>query len=279
MAFRDASKIEELLELYEEEDLLWNTTHEHYYPVEINKKITNLRTYYSKEVNKMRRSKAKGAKGDDLFVSKWEHFKTMDRFLYPFIQGRKHMDLSEEDDSGDLEDETATNGYQSLKLESPDAPQQDDTTSSPRNLRKRRCVDEGTEESPRTHVYNRDRPHQTSQKHSDHQGPSDTFADSTYCNESSSQNIVSEDREDVFGRHVSHELRLITDLKTRQLVKLKIQNILFQGQFGSQSGAGSSTDAVDNSFQVLHPVDEHQRRIRGDNFHAQNFDDQNPGNE
>lgn len=31
MAFRDASKIEELLELYEEEDLLWNTTHEHYY--------------------------------------------------------------------------------------------------------------------------------------------------------------------------------------------------------------------------------------------------------
>ncbi|XP_046574783.1 uncharacterized protein LOC124282794 [Haliotis rubra] len=301
MALRDASKIEELLELYEEEDLLWNTTHEHYYrkdkrrqalnrisamlginAVEINKKITNLRTYYSKEVNKMKRSKAKGSKGDDLFVSKWEHFKTMDRFLYPFIQGRKHMDLSEEDDSGDLDDETATNGYQSLKLESPDVPQQDDTTSSSRNLRKRRCLDEGTDESSRTHACTRDRSHQTSQKHSDYQSPSDTFVDSTYCNESPSQTMASassEDREDVFGRHVSHELRLITDLKTRQLVKLKIQNILFEGQFGSQSAIGSSTDAIDNSFQVLHPVDEHQRQIRGDNFHAQNFDDQNAANE
>ncbi|XP_071114450.1 uncharacterized protein [Haliotis cracherodii] len=305
MAFRDASKIEELLELYEEEDLLWNTTHEHYYrkdkrrqalnrisamlginAVEINKKITNLRTYYSKEVNKIKRSKAKGAKGDDLFVSKWEHFKTMDRFLYPFIQGRKHMELSEEDDSGDLDDDTTTNGNQSLKLENPDAPPQDDATSNTRSLRKRRCLDEALEESPRTHVSNKNRSHQVSQKHADNQSPVDMFPESNYCNESTSQTMPSassEDREDVFGRHVSHELRLITDLRTRQLVKLKIQNILFEGQFGCQSAVGSSTfgvaDGVDNSFQVLPSVDEHQRQIRADNFNDPNFDEQNAGNE
>ena len=43
-----------------------------------------------------------------------------------------------------------------------------------------------------------------------------------------------EDADDVFGRHIAHELRNITDPKAKQLAKVKIQNVLYEVQFGSQ---------------------------------------------
>lgn len=41
-----------------------------------------------------------------------------------------------------------------------------------------------------------------------------------------------EDVDDVFGRHVANELRLVGDLRAKQYAKLQIQNVLFQAQFG-----------------------------------------------
>ena len=40
-----------------------------------------------------------------------------------------------------------------------------------------------------------------------------------------------QDEFDVFGQHVANELRHIKDFRARQLVKVKIQNALFEAQF------------------------------------------------
>ncbi|KAG5849794.1 hypothetical protein ANANG_G00075490 [Anguilla anguilla] len=49
-----------------------------------------------------------------------------------------------------------------------------------------------------------------------------------------------EDVDGVFGRHVANELRLVGDLRAKQYAKLQIQNILFQAQFGLSSPFPSS---------------------------------------
>ena len=42
-----------------------------------------------------------------------------------------------------------------------------------------------------------------------------------------------EDADDVFGRHIAHELRSITDPRAKQLAKVQIQNVLYEVQFGA----------------------------------------------
>jgi hypothetical protein len=42
----------------------------------------------------------------------------------------------------------------------------------------------------------------------------------------------SDDPDMVFGRHVANELKLITDLRSKQFAKLQIHSILFNAQFG-----------------------------------------------
>jgi len=41
-----------------------------------------------------------------------------------------------------------------------------------------------------------------------------------------------DDPDVVFGRHVAHELKLVTDMKSKQFAKLQIHSILFNAQFG-----------------------------------------------
>ena len=51
----------------------------------------------------------------------------------------------------------------------------------------------------------------------------------------SSEASITEDAEDpdvVFGRHVANELKLITDMRSKQFAKLQIHSILFNAQFG-----------------------------------------------
>jgi len=54
---------------------------------------------------------------------------------------------------------------------------------------------------------------------------------------SSSVSVASEfsddmDADEVFGRHVANELKLIPGMKEKQFAKLQINNILFNAQFG-----------------------------------------------
>ena len=49
------------------------------------------------------------------------------------------------------------------------------------------------------------------------------------------KNGSTEDTEDTFGRHVANQLRDIEDKRTRDYVKLEIQQLLHESQYGGLS--------------------------------------------
>ena len=67
---------------------------------------------------------------------------------------------------------------------------------------------------------------------------------------SPAQPTVVEDDEDIFGKHVANELRLITDMRSKQLTKLKIQSILFEAQFGTPN---IQTPIATNTYPHVFP--------------------------
>ena len=51
---------------------------------------------------------------------------------------------------------------------------------------------------------------------------------------SGSGNVAADDMDadEIFGRHVANELKLISGMREKQFAKLQINNILFNAQFG-----------------------------------------------
>ena len=50
----------------------------------------------------------------------------------------------------------------------------------------------------------------------------------------SNQALVSEDENDNYGRQVAHSLRAIRNVRRRELVKLRINELLFAARFDSE---------------------------------------------
>ena len=55
---------------------------------DVKKKINNLRTYYSRELAKFKDSSKSGAGSDEIYVSKWPHFNSLE-FLRDTIKPKK----------------------------------------------------------------------------------------------------------------------------------------------------------------------------------------------
>ena len=62
---------------------------------------------------------------------------------------------------------------------------------------------------------------------------------------------VSDDPDDVFGKYIANELRLIKDFRVKQFVKHKIQNIIFESQFQCQNQNQSFTQY--QPYENAHP--------------------------
>lgn len=58
------------------------------------------------------------------------------------------------------------------------------------------------------------------------------FATNTAGSSSSSGTSDDMDADEIFGRHVANELKLIRGMREKQFAKLQINNILFNAQFG-----------------------------------------------
>ena len=56
-----------------------------------------------------------------------------------------------------------------------------------------------------------------------------------------------DDAEDIFGQHVAAGLRAVSNIRSRELAKLKIQEILFQAQFGVP---GIPTQQTEINFHI-----------------------------
>lgn len=55
------------------------------------KKLNSLRTYYNKEKRKVEASKKSGAATEELYVSKWTYYDTLDQFLQNQALPRKSV--------------------------------------------------------------------------------------------------------------------------------------------------------------------------------------------
>lgn len=62
---------------------------------------------------------------------------------------------------------------------------------------------------------------------------------------------VEEDGDTVFGKHVCQSLKDITDKRSKELVKLKVQQLLFEAQLGNNSHDTTCSNTVwlENPFQ------------------------------
>ncbi|XP_039609702.1 uncharacterized protein LOC120529710 [Polypterus senegalus] len=227
-------RVHELIGLYEEEQVLWNGKCKDYHnksqrqaaldrlaaklnvPVnEVNKKLMNLRTYYSKELAKVKKSRVRAGGSGEVYRSQWPFFDHMDLFLSTQVVPRKSTVLELMEVNGD-------NGES--------------------DLRKPVIEDSNLAASSNTNKV----------ASADHLQPHKKFKPDLLLEESvSSYRTTSvavpvpapvvvtaaaaprgDDEDDIFGKHVANELRLIGNLRAKQFAKLQIQNILFEAQFG-----------------------------------------------
>ncbi|KAJ8278212.1 hypothetical protein GJAV_G00085130 [Gymnothorax javanicus] len=258
-------RVLELIDLYKTEDVLWNISNRDYHnkamrqaalvrlsaklaaPVhEVNKKLMNLRTYYSKELAKVKRSLVRGmAGGGEVYCSQWPYFHRMDNFLSPHIVPRKShtQELREEVGEVEVELEGEAEPTESLSPiaigpalpSSPPPPDPSVRWSSYPEVRvgRRRAVETpplcSSSKRHRDDLLSRD----TMQAYGTAPIPLAPPAPAPAPAPAPPPPAPPrEDVDDVFGRHVANELRLVGDLRAKQYAKLQIQNILFQAQFG-----------------------------------------------
>ncbi|KAJ8377041.1 hypothetical protein SKAU_G00076210 [Synaphobranchus kaupii] len=286
-------RVLELIGLYKAEDVLWNISNRDYHnkamrqaalvrlsaklaaPVhEVNKKLMNLRTYYSKELAKVKRSRARAAAGGgEVYHSPWPYFHHMDHFLSPHVVPRKSLTQELREENGEVEVELEGEAEQTETLSPvviipspptppplaaplPAPPRPPDPglrwSSFPEvRVARRRTVETpplcsgmGVAKRHREDLFLREavRAYKTatataslvpaSLPPAPPLAPAPPAAPPPPPPPPQPPAPPREDVDDVFGRHVANELRLVGDLRAKQYAKLQIQNILFQAQFG-----------------------------------------------
>ncbi|KAG9333042.1 hypothetical protein JZ751_013919 [Albula glossodonta] len=261
-------RILELIGLYKTEDVLWNISNRDYHnkamrqaalvrlsaklaaPVhEVNKKLMNLRTYYSKELAKVKRSRARAAAGGgEVYRSQWPYFHDMDHFLSPHVVPRKSLAQELREENGEVEVELEGDVEREAEhaetlncvvidptppppLPPPPAQPAPRRSSLPEiRVARRRAV-----ETPPFYAKRHREDLLLREAVRAYKSATATATVTTAPPTTPAPTPVPpmrEDTDDVFGRHVANELRLVSDLRAKQYAKLQIQNILFEAQFG-----------------------------------------------
>ncbi|KAG7488450.1 hypothetical protein MATL_G00033040 [Megalops atlanticus] len=263
-------RVLELIGLYEAEDVLWNISNRDYHnkamrqaalirlsaklaaPVhEVNKKLMNLRTYYSKELAKVKRSKARAAAGGgEVYRSQWPYFHDMDHFLSPHVVPRKSLAQELREENGEVEVELE--GEVEQEAEHMEVQSYVDSAPVPALRRSslpevrpgwRRAIETpplGSGKRHREDLLLREavRAYKTATASASLSPapllPAPPLPQPPPPPPAPPQPPAPprEDTDDIFGKHVANELRLVPDLRAKQYAKLQIQNILFEAQFG-----------------------------------------------
>ncbi|KAJ8279993.1 hypothetical protein COCON_G00070590 [Conger conger] len=234
-------RVLELIDLYKTEDVLWNISNRDYHnkamrqaalvrlsakiaaPVhEVNKKLMNLRTCVREELAKVKRSRVRAlAGGGELYRSQWPYFHHMDHFLSPHVVPRKSHTQELREENGEVEVELEAEQSLSPIVIGAAPPTPPPPGPAPGHAPVLRRIS-----FPEVRVARR-RAVETPPLCSG-VGGAKRHRDDVFLREA----VRAEDVDDVFGRHVANELRLVGDLRAKQYAKLQIQNILFQAQFG-----------------------------------------------
>ncbi|XP_015209574.2 uncharacterized protein [Lepisosteus oculatus] len=234
-------RVLDLIRLYEAEEVLWNGRCRDYHnkamrqaaldrlsaklavPVnEVNKKLMNLRTYYSKELAKVKRSRVRPGAGGQVYRSQWPFFHHMDLFLSSQVVPRKTAVQEPCEENGGAEG-NLEGGEVRLSSEDLDPTVAGGTSSL------------GAGAAPRRRA-----PETLHRAHSKRNREDLLLQEAARAYRTAAAGGLPpaplpprpDDEDDIFGKHVANELRLVGNLRAKQFAKLQIQNILFEAQFG-----------------------------------------------
>lgn len=168
---------------------------------EINTKIKHIRSYYAKELAKVRKSTKSGAGTDDVYKSKWSHFESLDVFLHCQITPRQS--LSNMDSQTEEQDEDQTDDRETVETG-------DNQNSGTSKLKKQKT------------------------------GPSAVMAEAVSVLSQLKNNMGQrtprtdvpneEDEDSVFRKYLVNELRKIKNPSVKNAVRLKLQTVIFDAQ-------------------------------------------------
>ncbi|XP_072018760.1 uncharacterized protein [Amphiura filiformis] len=176
-------------------------------------KITNLRCYYGKELAKQRGSED----SDEIYISKWPYFTSLE-YLRDHITQRPSRRTGHvvEPDTQNQSNNEETHEEDFVDTGLDDHEEATETASPPS---KRSSKNSNNELDRRR------------KKVKTKEGELLDLASGLLRRQAVDRK--EEDADDVFGRHIAHELRNITDPRAKQLAKVQIQNILYEVQFGT----------------------------------------------
>jgi hypothetical protein len=178
--------------------------------------MRNLRTHYGKELGKTRASKVSGTGTKDVYTPSWKWFKMLG-FLFDSITPIKTrptpgvpIPIDDEDKQVNDDQEFSENGGYT------DTPHTSDTQSDAGQLASSNTVSHSSKSSAKADLENK------------------VLERSISVLEEIGKKRVSSTEEDgdaLFGKHVCHTLKDIKNKKSKEMVKLKIQQLLFEAQF------------------------------------------------
>lgn len=247
-----------LVELFREHRVLWDTNHVAYHnkikrrrslqeiafalqttEEEIKKKIKGLRTQYASEKGKEARSNE-----EKEYVSKWAHYQSL-QFLDHHIIPTKPALPNVTDDDCIIKDEIDDEDLAGIADEYYDEVNQPDESPINHQTSMSNSFSEIPMDQQSTHTMSPALPISRPQipKRSA-QTSDELLVESCKFFKSGRERSyqLTEDENDTFGRHVANELRSITNPRTKSLVKMKIQQVIFEAQYGEmnfQSREGS----------------------------------------
>ncbi|XP_053390822.1 uncharacterized protein LOC128553672 [Mercenaria mercenaria] len=170
----------------------------------INTKIKHLRSYYAKELSKVRKSTKSGSGTDDVFKSKWPYFASLDAFLNAQItprQSTSNLDSQTGDEEAEERDTEDTQIPKPKKHKSGPAAAMAEAVNVLSEIRTR-------------------------------------FSQGTSRTEDTNTN----EEDTVFGKYLTNELRKIRDPFLKNNVRLKLQTVIFEAQEQARSSPSLTTE-------------------------------------
>ncbi|XP_043462453.1 uncharacterized protein LOC122498667 [Leptopilina heterotoma] len=192
--------------------------------LEVEKKVTNLKCQYSREVHKIQNSKENSNSPDDLYVSKWFAFKSMQFLRFGTRRYRRKKAI---DDSKSMEEEYLVSNIDPESLTFID--ENDETNGSATGSFNASLSEDAEELTISSSVKENEHYSQTENYHNIN-NETDHVVKNEIKNDEKKKSVKEEYMK--FGESIALQLAEISDSYSRSVAKLKINQILFEAEIG-----------------------------------------------
>lgn len=192
--------------------------------LEVEKKVTNLKCQYSREVHKIQNSKENSNNPDDLYVSKWFAFKSMQFLRFGTRRYRRKKTI---EDSKSIEEEYLVSNVDPESLTFIE--ENDETNGSATESFHASLSEDAEELTISSSVKENEDYSQTENYHHNVNNEMD-HVKNEIPNDEKKKSVKEEYMK--FGESIALQLAEISDSYSRSVAKLKINQILFEAEIG-----------------------------------------------